>query len=214
MDACEAQAGFEFVQESPAPFGETDWSTYVSEMKSKGVEYFSMVSASSETLAVLEEMNKQDVAPEVIDLGQQYYDPAISDAEVADGAYVLTNTFPFFEAEDIPALQLYVDLMEESDSGDIVSSLGVQAFSAALLWATATKALGNDLSRQSLLDELATIKEWDGGGLHPPTNPGDHEIQACFLYLRVSEKEFVREYPEEGSDCDDAYIYESDERFE
>jgi ABC-type branched-subunit amino acid transport system substrate-binding protein len=212
-EQCEAHAGFEFVVDEGVPFGETDFATLVSNMKAEGVEYFSMVSETATTLAVLEEMKKQNVEPEVIDLGQQYYTTDMAEADVAQGAFVLTNTVPFSEADDTPTLALYMDLMDELGQADKISTLGVQAFDAGLLWATAADALGNNLTREALVEELKQITEWDGGGLQMVTNPGENVHNDCFLYLRIEEGDFVREHPDEGYDCNEDYVVESDKAY-
>ncbi len=212
VEACTEQAGFEFVVEEGIPFGTASFSSVVAQMKDAGVEYFNMVSATSETLAVLREMDTQGVDVEVIDLGQQYYDPALGSEALADGAYVLSNTAPFSEADSNPTLRLYQEQLAEV--GGTQSTLGVQGFSAGLLFATAAKSLGNDLTRENLVAALEDITEWDGGGLNIVGSPGTNETIDCFLYLRVEGGDFVREHPDEGYDCDPSYIYTSDERFE
>ena len=143
------------------------------------------MSASAETLiALLDEVQKQGLELEVIDLGQQYYDPAVAAAAAATGAHVLTNTVPFSEADETPVLGLYTDYMDEVGAGDDkVTTLGVQAFSAGLLFATAADALGADLTRENLVTELEGITEWDGGGVQMTTNPGERVHNACFLYM-------------------------------
>jgi ABC-type branched-subunit amino acid transport system substrate-binding protein len=214
-DNCEAEAGFDFVVDRPIAFGESDYSTIVSEMKDKGVEYFTIVSEAAGTLALMEEIEKQNVDLEVVDLGQQYYTPQVSGAPVADGAYVLTNTVPFSEASDTPALQLYLDWMAEIGADESkITTLGVQAFSAGLLWATATESLGNDLTRENLVAALEDIHEWDGGGLHMVTDPGSRAHNECYLYLRVADGEFVREQPDEGFSCDPDTVIESETVYE
>ncbi|HEU5149048.1 MAG TPA: ABC transporter substrate-binding protein [Iamia sp.] len=214
-DNCTENAGFEYLVDFPIPFGETNFGPLIAEMKSEGVEYFTMVSAASETLAVLREADTQGVEFEVIDLGQQYYDQAIADEALADGAYVLTNTVPFTETGETPALGLYTEWMDEiGEPEEKITTLGVQAFSAGLLFATAVDSLGNDLTRENLLTALEGITEWDGGGLQMPTNPGEDQLNDCFLYMRVVDGDFVREYPEEGFDCDPAYVLESDTVYE
>ena len=215
VEACEAEAGFDFVVDEAIPFGDSDYSALVAEMKAEGIEYFSMVSATSDTLALLEEMQTQGVEPEVIDLAQQYYDPAVAEAAVTDGAHVLTNTVPFVEADETPVLQLYLDWMEEVGAGeDKISTLGVQAFDAGLLFATAAAAAGADLTRETLVSELEGIDEWDGGGLQMTTDPGAGTTQECVLYLTVTDGEFQREYPDEGFACDPDNLYTSDQSFE
>ncbi len=215
IDGCEGAAGYEYVVERAQGIGDTNYNATVADMKAKGVKYLTAVSATSETLALLEEVQTQGLELEVLDLGQQYYDKALADSGLAEGAFVLTNTAPFSEAGDIPMLQLYLDSMAEVGAGDDkVTTLGVQSFSAGLLFATAADALGNDLTREALLTELEGITSWDGGGLHMETNPGERQITDCFLYLTVTDGEFVREHPDDGFDCDPDHLYTSDKTFE
>jgi hypothetical protein len=89
--------------------------------------------------------------------------------------------------------------------------LGVQSFSAALLWATAVKALGSEVTRSALVDELAGVRAWDGGGLHGVGDPGANEGSPCYLIMRVADGGFVREYP--LPDADQA-VYEAGNGFD
>ncbi len=213
-DNCEREAGFDFVVDHAQAFGDTDFSSLVAEMKEKGVTYFTGVSAASETLALLEEMQTQGVEPEVIDLGQQYYDPVVAQSPATEGAYVLTNTAPFTEADENPVLGLYDEWVRKAGAGDDkITTLGVQAFSAGLLFATAANAAGADLTRETLMSELEGITEWDAGGLHLPANPGENVHNECFLYLKVEGGEFVREFPDEGFECDPSNVVKSDESY-
>jgi len=214
-DNCEAEAGFDFVVDYPLPFGSTNFGPLVSQMKSEGVKYFTMVSAVPDTLAILREAQDQGVDLEVIDLGQQYYASAVADDGAADGAMVLTNTYPFSEADDIPVLGLYLDWLDEVGATDEqITTLGVQAFSAGLLWATATAALGDDLSRENLIAELEGIHEWDGGGLHMTTDPGANRHNQCFLYLEIVDGDFQRNFPDSGFECDADSVIETEEAYE
>jgi hypothetical protein len=78
----------------------------------------------------------------------------------------------------------------------------VQAFSAGLLFATAAKTLGNDLTREGLVAALEDIHEWDAGGLQLMADPGANAHNECYLYLRVEDGDFVRAFPEKGFSCD------------
>ena len=83
----------------------------------------------------------------------------------------------------------------------------MQAFSAGLLFAQAASALGSELTRDGLIDQLKKIKHWDGGGLQAPADPGDNQGLRCFLYMQVQGNKFVRYWPKSpdngtnGFDC-------------
>ena len=195
VEACEKAAGFKFVVQKGLAFGEKNFGPVVDEMKNAGVEYFTIVSVVPDTLAILQAMNQQDLKP-VIDLGQQYYDDAMLASPASEGAYVLTNTTPFAEVDETPALQVYEKW--SNDAGGQPTSLGVQAFSAGLLFAQATKTLGADLTRDGLIGALRNVHEWDGGGLQMKADPGGNVQNDCFLYLKITGGKFVRRVPEAG----------------
>jgi len=198
IQAAYEQAGFEFVYRKNTEIIQTSYAAEVSEMKAKGVEYVTMVSATSETTKLLKDMEMADFAPEVVDLGQQYYDPELLAEPGAEGALVQSNTVPFEDADAVPALQQFLDAYDAVGTKVQAASLGVQAFSAGLLFAVAADAAGDDLSRDTLMAELKGIHEWDGGGLHYTADPGANRSSTCFVYLRVEGGEFVRSFPEEA----------------
>jgi ABC-type branched-subunit amino acid transport system substrate-binding protein len=208
-------AGYEFVYRKDTGVIQESYATEASEMKAKGVEWVTMVSATSETAKLLRDMKTQGFKPEVIDLGQQYYDPELTAEPGAEGAIVQLNTVPFEEVDDSPALQAYMAAYDKVGSKVQPTSLGVQAFSAGLLFSTAVKAVGNDLTRQSVLDELHTVKEWDGGGLHFVGHPGTNGVSTCFMYMEVKGGKFVRLWPKKATtfDCDDSYAYDLQEDY-
>lgn len=196
MEAYEAE-GYEFIYDKRTGVIQESYTSEVKAMKDAGVEYVTMVSATSETVKMLRDMKTQGFEPEVVDLGQQYYDPDLLAEPGAEGAFVQLNTVPFEEEADSPALQAYLAAYDKVD-GDKPepTSLGVQSYSAGLLFATAAKAAGPDLTRESVLAELKKITEWDGGGLHFPSNPGENAVATCFMYDVVEGGEFVRHFPE------------------
>ncbi len=112
-----------------------------------------------------------------------------------DNVYLRTAFYPFEQADDVPALQQYIDIVE-ANGGD-TSLLGVQSTSAFLLWATAADACGAELSRQCVLDELDGITSWEAGGLHTETNPGENLPPECNMLLKLDGTSWVQAYPEE-----------------
>lgn len=200
--------GFDFVYEKTTAVIQESYTAEVRAMQEAGVEYVNFVNSTAEAVKLLRDMKTQGFEPEVIDLGQQYYDPEILEAgDAAEGLQVLLNTVPFEEAEEAPALQAYLEAYDAVGSDIAATSLGVQSFSAGLLFATAVKAVGDDLTREAVLEELHTIDEWDGGGMHLEGHPGTNAVSTCFMYSVVEGGAFVRLHPTEPAtfDCDDAY---------
>jgi hypothetical protein len=114
-----------------------------------------------------------------------------------DNVYLRSAFTPFEQAADNPATQQYIDILE-ANNGD-TSQLGQQATSAFLLWATAAKTCGAELTRQCVLDELDTITSWDAGGLHAETNPGENLPPECAMILKLEGTSWVQAAPaEEG----------------
>jgi hypothetical protein len=96
----------------------------------------------------------------------------------------------------------------------------VQAFSSGLLFAQAAAALGSNLTREGLIAQLKMIKQWDGGGLQAPADPGDNKGLDCFLYMQVKGPKFVRYWPKKptdgsnGFDCNPTYSLHLTKQYE
>ena len=202
------KVGFTFVYEKETEVIQENYIAEAKAMKDKGVQYVNFVNSTAEAVKLLKDIETQKVDPEVIELGQQYYDPQLLDAgSAAEGVVVQLNTVPFEDADESPALQAYLDAYDQLGAKIEPTSLGVQAWSAGLLFATAVKSLGDDLSRDSLLAALKDVHEWDGGGLHGTSDPGANKGAPCLAFTQVVDGAFARLYPEEPAtfDCNADY---------
>ncbi len=199
------QVGFDWVIDDDIGIGEstTDWQPRVKSMKDKGAEYLYVQAEDVDLANFLLEAETQGYAPEWVDAGQQVYTGAFLEAAgtTAEGVHVYVTTVPFEEADTSEMMQTYLDWLEKTVPGASPDALGVQSWSAGLLFATAAKALGSDLTREGLMDELHSITEWDGLGMHVPANPGENIGTNCYMYVQVQDGEFVREFPDEGFEC-------------
>jgi ABC-type branched-subunit amino acid transport system substrate-binding protein len=219
-DAYERATGFRFIYANPTDVLVQDWGPIVSVLKDRGVEWVTDVNTLSEMQHLLQAMNDAGWKPTVVDLGQQYYDQSLPGKPGTDGALVLTNTAPFEEKDRNPALQVYLRWLQRASPSTPPTTLGVQAFSAGLLFAQAARALGSDLTRDGLIGALKRVEHWDGGGLQAPANPGDNVGLNCFLYMRVDGDKFVRYWPKRstdgtnGFDCNPDYSIPMTTRYE
>jgi ABC-type branched-subunit amino acid transport system substrate-binding protein len=117
-----------------------------------------------------------------------------------DRVYLRTAFTPFEQADSNPATQQYLDIVTEH-GGDI-SQLGEQATSSFLLWATAAKECGAELTRDCVLDQLSQITSWTGGGLHAESNPGGNLPPECAMLLKLDGTTWVQANPEEEGEFD------------
>ena len=192
-----SRLGYKFIYTGTYPLIQNDWKTQAQTLKNKGVEYVTMVDTANAAIGMLQAMKDAGYRPKVVDLGQQYYDSTVAASGVADGVLVQTNTQPFEEPN--AAISAYVDLLHKTDPKVPVTSLGVQGFSAGLLFATAAKELGSKLTRTGLLDELHKVHAWDAGGLHPSQDPGSNKVNTCTKLLTVKDGKFVSLFPKTDS---------------
>jgi len=128
--------------------------------------------------------------------------------------WVETISYPFELAADNPPTQQYLDLMDGHISGwsDDPKALGVEAWSAWLLWAKAATACGSELTRDCVMEQVDSVVEWDGGGITAPQTRTTGDSPAgpwCVAVLRATtggftyDEEFTN--PNEGIwHCDEA----------
>jgi hypothetical protein len=93
-----------------------------------------------------------------------------------------------------------------------VALLGMQATSAFLLWAQAAKTCGSQLTRQCMVNELAKVHEWTGGGLHAPTDPGANKPASCALMVRLNGTKFEQVFPKNVGEfeCGGDFVVKTD----
>lgn len=201
------KVGYTFTSVQDGGIFQESYAAEAQDMKRAGVRFVTQVSTTSETAKLLRDMAAQGFDPDVVFLGAQYYDPELLTEPASEGTYVELNTVPFEEAEVSPALQQFIEAYDAVGTNVKATSLGVQAFSAGLLFAQAAKSAGDDLTRDRLMEELKSINSWTGGGLHFETNPGDRVRSDCYLLMQVQGGEFTRVSPEEPGtySCDPSH---------
>jgi hypothetical protein len=194
--------GFEFL-DCPQEYniaGESDWKPFAQKLKDCGAEVVYYAGQPYPNMQnLLDDAAQIDYHPIWL-VDANAYLPSFADWNATgngDNVYLRSAFTPFEQAADNPATQQYIDILE-ANNGD-TSQLGQQATSAFLLWATAAKTCGAELTRQCVLDELDTITSWDAGGLHAETNPGENLPPECAMILKLEGTSWVQAAPaEEG----------------
>jgi ABC-type branched-subunit amino acid transport system substrate-binding protein len=188
--------------------GEADWKPFAQKLKDCGAEMVYFVGSPNPNFRnMLEAADQLDYRPTWL-VDTNFYDEAFRDWNTSgfgDDVYMRLSYIPFEEADLNPATARYLELIEAA--GGRTSLLGMQSTSAFLLWATAAKACGSDLTRQCVLDELSSVTEWTGGGLHASGNPAENLPTDCGILVKLEGTTFVRSAPaEEGTyECDPSF---------
>jgi ABC-type branched-subunit amino acid transport system substrate-binding protein len=203
VDALE-QVGFRFVQESSFNLlGESNWGLFAAALERDQVRFLHLVGEGENFALLTQAMDEVGYRPELMLMETNFYDEGWVEAAgaSADGVFVRTVFWPFEEADQNPATQQYLDLLEAQ--GGKVAQLGVQSMSAWLLFAQSARDCdrADDLTRSCVLEAAASTTAWTGGGLHAPTEPGSNEPSPCTIVLEVQGGEFTRFAPDEGYDC-------------
>ncbi len=130
-------------------------------------------------------------------------------AELGSDLWVSIGMLPFEEPGDNVELVRYVlFLREEVDEEAEVDLIGLSSWASALLFEEAVNRAmftsGGGLTREQVIESARTITEWDGKGLHGPTNPAEGIPSPCFLLMSPTPSGWIRRHPAtQGTmDCD------------
>lgn len=194
--------------------GEASYVPFAEKFKECGVEALWVTdNPDSRLFSFMEAMDRVGADPLVV--GEStWYDEGVrrwnAESGAGDNVVVGLQFQPFENADVVPAVAQYLELITES--GGKRSLLGMQATSAFLLWATAAKECGSDLTRQCMVDTLSQVHEWDGGGLHAPSDPGGNESMSCAVVVELEGGTWKQTVPAERGEftCDEAFVVETD----
>ena len=203
--------GMEDVGEQSYPAaGAADWTPLVQRMVGDGATTFSWVGEVELLTSFLKSAREQKWEGTPL-LETNMYDPKLSASPDAEGAILRMGLHTLEEADEWPAIQQYLDMLDGYVEDGDIGALGIQAMSAWLLFTVAANACGekNDgvLDRACILEEAAAVDDWTGGGLHSPQDPapaGEAVASPCGMLIVVKDGTFERLYPELGGENDDA----------
>ena len=194
--------------------GLSDWTPLAKQIIDSGTQSMHFVGEPTNLGSLVKTMREQGWKGYPV-LETNHYDQTYVDsagAANAAGSIIRSTFHPFEEADQWPAVKQYQDLVKKYVPDAKLALLGMQSFSAWLLFATSANACGksnNDtLTRACVLKAAADIKDWTAGGLHAPTDPGPlgGPSPACGMLLQVKpDGTFARLYPEikgKGDDSD------------
>jgi ABC-type branched-subunit amino acid transport system substrate-binding protein len=191
--------------------GEPDYTPFMQKLKSCGAQvvYFDNV-AGPILYGSLEAANQIGYDP--IWMMESAYTTGFAQWNtqgLGNNVYVHMEFEPFEAAKVVPAVAQYLSILKKY--GGLTSELGEQSTSSFLLWATEAKACGSELTRQCMINHLAKVTSWTGGGLNAPSNPAKNLPPSCGLLVKLDGTKWVQAYPKElGSfDCSSKYVVQN-----
>ena len=175
--------------------GEPDYTPFAQKLQSCGAQVvYTDVSPSPELYGILQADNQLGYNP--IWVGDtNLYSPqfaAWNTSGLANNFYVRSAYAPLNAANVVPAIKQYLNIVKASGP---TNQLGEQAASAFLLWATEAKACGSTLTRQCMVNNLAKVSAWTGGGLSAPGDVGKNTPPQCGVLLRLQNTKYVQVVP-------------------
>ena len=204
------EVGYEFLADLEYNVnGEDDWTPFILQLKDAGAE---LVLFSGSCLPNYQQVRAAAAVNEFDAIWQtdaNFYESRCAAANtdgLLDDTYIRLAFIPFEERDANKATDDYMTMMEEA--GDGISSVALQTVSAFLRWATAATECGSELTRACVIENAAAIDEWDGHGLHVPTDPGENRSPTCGIVMRIVGTTYERVHPAEPGtfDCDPSYV--------
>ncbi|MCU1499088.1 MAG: ABC-type branched-chain amino acid transport system, periplasmic component [Acidimicrobiales bacterium] len=174
--------------------GEASWTPFAQAFKSKGIKGLVYTGEPENAAKLLQALDEIGYKLDWMVVGANHLDQKLIDVggQAVQDVFMASAVIPFFQADENPATQEYLDLFEEHlPDGKSEALLGINSFSAWLLFATAAKECGADLTRKCVYDNLTKVTEWDGGGLHSVTNPSSGRGPRCHIVVEGTPDGFV-----------------------
>ncbi len=194
--------GFDFIYEAEVQVLEANYTRFVSEMESRGVQYVTMVADYQNLVRLQKTMKQQGYVPKVRDWDSVAYDSEyLGDAASVEGSFIFLNNAMFEEASKTPEMKLYLEWLQKAAPGAKPDYFGLYAWSAYRLMQKLTTQIGPELTRPKLLAALKATKTWNANGLHGPHQIGAKLPSSCNIYLQVKGGKFARMHPASGFDC-------------
>lgn len=192
--------------------GEASYVPFAEKYKACGIKaLWTSASPTPITFNLVEAMKRVGIDPTLV-FEATWYSPAVAAWSKKSGTTVNMGLAfqPLENADHVPAVKQYLDILNAK--GGKTGLLGEQATSAFLLWATAAKACGSDLTRQCMVNELSKVHDWTAGGLQAPSDPGRNLPTDCTLIMQAKGGVFSQIEPKKLGTftCDPSYVQTTD----
>ncbi len=163
--------GYKVVDFQEPPLSTTDWTPYVDEAQSKGVEGLEP-SASSNVGPYFQALQTAGYNPAFVYMYANLYVKATAQATASmhlPPTYLALVDWPFELASQSPGVTELDAIMHKYSPGTAIDQNDELAASAWVLFAKSATACGADLTDSCVLSHAAAQKNWTAGDIQAPT---------------------------------------------
>lgn len=182
------------------PFGVTDLSSDVAAMKKQGVQLVLPCIDQNGSVALAREMRKQGLRAPLY-LPNAYDQEFVSQfRDLLDDSYVMVQFTPF-EVSNRPAgLQEFMTWMNKT--GKHIDEVSLAGWVSADMLVTGLRASGPKFTRQTVIDALNRLTDYDAGGILPgidwTVSHTSDPRQLCYALLKIVDGRFVPQFGAAG----------------
>ena len=192
-----AQLGYTQVYYEEAPVQVNNWRPYAQAIQAKGVQVLGIQSQANQDAQLFKAFADIGYFPKWVILNSNNYDPVMiseggTNLDQFKGGVLVNSFFPPFELGEsnpakYPVTAQFVNLVKQY-ANVAPKSLGVNSWSAWLLFAEGVKSCGNNVTRQCVFNYASSQSNWTAGGLTAPVKPSNAtgDTSQCFLLTKAS----------------------------
>lgn len=180
-------------EDTSVPFGNVDYSVDLKKMRDADIGLVATCFDGNGAANLARAIHDAPGLDTVLYLPNGYdHDLAQDQATVLEGSYVGALFVPFEAQGNNEALDLFLERMEMA--GKSPNELAIIGWISADMFVTGLRAAGEDFTRESLVEALNTITDYDAGGIIPPVDwTSAHDSvsdEACTAFLQVLDGAF------------------------
>ncbi len=173
--------------------GESSWTPFAQALQNEGAKGLVYTGEPENMSKLLQAIDDIDYELDWAVVGANHLDAKFIDlgGSAVHDVFMYSAVVPFFQADENPATKQYEELFAQYlPDGKSDALLGINAFSAFLLFATAVKSCGSDVTRTCVFEAAQGTTAWTGGGLHAETDPSSGQASRCGIVVEATAEGF------------------------
>ena len=187
--------GYEIVYKQEISSTEFNYSPYVLDMEQEGVKFVFMIGAYQHTVRLAKAMDQQGFNPDAYVVQASSYDQAFLDTggSAVEDTLIYTDSGLF--EQPTPELRLYEQWLAQVAPDSHPAYFGQYGWGATRLFVEKAIGLGGDLTRESLVRELSTVRNYTANNMFAPQQVGPKQTSECTQFVQVQGGKFVKHSP-------------------